>query len=158
MSDSTTTTPIYADRLSGENYLDATSMINAYLARYAKRATAIGAQVSPHLDESGYAEVQRAELVIGVNVLEDRGVLMVFAPIMRVPVTGREAFYRYLLELSFIATSDAAFAIDQNNDEIVARCLRRLSALDYEEFEDIVTTVGNVANQWHDLLVRKFGT
>lgn len=160
MSDSTptTTTPIYADRLSGENYLDATSMINAYLGRYAKRAGALGAQASLQLDESGYAEVERASVVVGINVLADRGVLMVFAPIMQVPVTGREAFFRHILELSFIATSDAAFAINAPRDEIVLRCLRRLSALDYEEFEDIVTTVGEVAHRWHDELARKYGT
>jgi hypothetical protein len=133
-------------------------MINAYLARYAKRADALGAKTTPHLDESEYAEVQRGEVLIGINVLADRGVLMVFAPIMPVPVTGREAFYRHLLELSFITTSDAAFAINAPRDEVVLRCLRRLSALDYEEFEDILMTVGHVASQWHDLLVRKYGT
>lgn len=155
---STPTTPIYADRMSGENFPDATSMINAYLARYALRADAVGAEASKELDESGYAEVQRGPVLIGINVLAERGVLMVFAPIMNVPVMGREAFFRHLLELSFITTSDAAFAINTPRDEVVLRCLRRLSALDYEEFEDIVMTVGEVAAKWHDVLTRKYGT
>jgi hypothetical protein len=155
---STPTSPIYADRLSGENFPDATTMINAYLARYALRADAVGAQASGELDSSGYAEVQRGPVLIGINVLADRGVLMVFAPIMAVPVVGREAFFRHLLELSFITTSDAAFAINAPRDEVVLRCLRRLSALDYEEFEDIVMTVGEVAAKWHDVLIRKYGT
>jgi hypothetical protein len=144
--------------MSGENFPDATSMVNAYLARYAMGAEAAGAQASGGLDESGYAEVQRGPVVIGINVLADRGVLMVFAPIMAVPVVGREAFFRHLLELSFITTSDAAFAINAPRDEVVLRCLRRLSALDYEEFEDIVSTVGDVASKWHDVLLRKYGT
>ena len=55
---------------------------------------------------------------------------------MDVPITGREAFYRTLLDMSFVATQDAAFAIDGPRDKVVLRCLRRLSALDYEEFED----------------------
>lgn len=133
-------------------------MINAYLARYSRRADAIGAIASGRLDESGFAEVQHRGMIVGVNVLADRGVLMVFAPVMHVPVTGRESFFRRLLELSFITTADAAFAINAPNDEVVLRCLRRLSALDYEEFEDILNTVTDVAVTWQEALVRNFGT
>jgi hypothetical protein len=163
VSDSTanTTAPIYADKTSGEKFADATGMVNAYLARFAERAALIdgrGEVLTPTLDETGYAQVQRGSATIGVNVLEEQGVLMVFSPIMPVPVTGREAFYRRILELSFVTTSDAAFAINAPQDEVVVRCLRRLSALDYEEFEDIVATVGEVADKWDDALVREFGT
>ena len=158
---SSTSTPIYADRNSGENFADATQMVNAYLSRFASRATLPddgGAPHAPQLDETGYAHMQRGSATIGVNVLESQGVLMVFAPIMPVPVTGREAFYRRLLELSFVTTSDASFAVNAHQDEVVVRCLRRLSALDYEEFEDILATVGDVADRWDDELIREFGT
>lgn len=135
-------------------------MVNAYLGRFADRAAleSDGQRHHPTLDETGYAHVQRGSATIGINVLEQQGVLMVFAPIMPVPVTGREAFYRRLLELSFVATSDASFAINTHQDEVVVRCLRRLSALDYEEFEDILATVGEVADRWDDVLIREFGT
>ncbi|HEY4117355.1 MAG TPA: YbjN domain-containing protein [Byssovorax sp.] len=155
------TAPIYADKSSGEKFADSTTMVDAYLARFAERAKLAddsGAHVTPKLDESGYAQVQRGSATIGVNVLTDQGVLMVFSPIMAVPVTGREAFYRRLLELSFVTTSDAAFAINAAQDEVVVRCLRRLSALDYEEFEDILATVGEVADRWDDALIGQFGT
>jgi hypothetical protein len=153
--------PIYADRNSGENFPDATSMVNAYLKRFADRAVlrdTEGARLVPALDEGGFTQVQRGSATIGINVLEEQGVLMVFSPIMPVPVTGREAFYRRLLELSFVTTSDAAFAINAARDEVVVRCLRRLSALDYEEFEDILATVGEVADRWDDELIRDYGT
>ncbi len=133
-------------------------MVNAYLARFAARATLRDDDGAPTLDETGYAHVQRGNATIGVNVLETQGVLMVFAPVMPVPITGREAFYRRLLELSFVTTSDASFAVNSHDDEVVVRCLRRLSALDYEEFEDILTTVGDVADRWHEELIREFGT
>ncbi|WP_234023910.1 YbjN domain-containing protein [Sorangium cellulosum] len=135
-------------------------MVNAYLARYT--AGSQGGSPSPGepgssaLDETGYAQLQHGSATIGVNVLEAQGVLMVFSPIMTVPLSGREAFYRRLLELSFITTSDAAFAIDKARNEVVVRCLRRLSALDYEEFEDIVATVSQVADTWDDALLREF--
>ena len=164
MSDSTpssTSTPIYSDRNSGENFADATRMVNAYLARFASRATPRddgGAALAPVLDITGYAHIQRGSATIGINVLEEQGVLMVFAPIMPVPVTGREAFYRRLLELSFVTTSDASFAVNSHQDEVVVRCLRRLSALDYEEFEDILATVGDVADRYDDELIKEFGT
>lgn len=155
------TSPIYADRVSGENFADATTMVNAYLVRFAERAalkSAAGAVAAPQLDETGYAQVQRGSATIGVNVLEEQGVLMIFSPIMQVPVTGREVFYRKLLELSFVTTSDAAFAINAPQDEVVVRALRRLSSLDYEEFEDLLATVGEVADKWDDALIRDYGT
>lgn len=152
--------PVYADRETGEKFPDATRMVNAYLARFAKRAGLTGeegAPLVPVLDDSGYAQVQRGSAIIGVNVLEKQGVLMVFSPIMQVPLAGREAFYRKLLELSFVQTSDAAFAINVDQDEVVVRNLRRLSGLDYEEFEDILTTVGEIADTWDDVLIRDWG-
>ncbi len=136
-------------------------MVNAYLVRFAERAalkSAAGAVAAPQLDETGYAQVQRGSATIGVNVLEEQGVLMIFSPIMQVPVTGREVFYRKLLELSFVTTSDAAFAINAPQDEVVVRALRRLSSLDYEEFEDLLATVGEVADKWDDALIRDYGT
>jgi hypothetical protein len=158
-----TTAPLYVDRATGEKFADATAMVNAYLARYTAAAAKTASGASPAegvqvLDETGYAHLQHGSATIGINVLEAQGVLMVFAPVLAVPVTGREPFYRRLLELSFIATSDAAFAIDKARDEVVVRCLRRLSALDYEEFEDIVATVSHVADTWDDVLLREFGT
>ena len=157
---SSTTAPIYADRNSGENFPDAKRMVNTYLQQFGKRAglrDEAGAPLVPVLDEAGYAQVQRGSAIIGINVLEQQGVLMVFSPIMPVPLVGREVFYRRLLELSFVKTSDAAFAINTQRDEVVVRCLRRLSALDFEEFEDILATVGEVADSWDDALIAEFG-
>ncbi|APR77384.1 Hypothetical protein A7982_02731 [Minicystis rosea] len=164
MSDATSSSPslpIYQDRNSGETFPDAAHMVNAYLQRFSERATlrdTNGERHVPVLDDTGFAQVQRGSATIGINVLEDQGVLMVFSPIMPVPVTGREAFYRRLLELSFVTTADAAFAINTARDEVVVRSLRRLSALDYEEFEDILATVGEVADHWDDELIRDYGT
>ena len=54
-------------------------------------------------------------------------------------------------------TSDAAFAIDAQKNEVYVRVLRRLSGLDYEEFEDLLDTVGKVADEWDDVLKKEFG-
>jgi hypothetical protein len=128
-------------------------MINAYLARFGERA---GSKLEA-LDASGYTLVKKGSASVGVNVLEDHGVLLFVAPVMPVPHTGRETFYRRLLESSFLTTSDAAFAIDAQRDEVVVRALRRLSGLDYEEFEDLLETVGKVADDWDDTLRAEFG-
>ena len=76
---------------------------------------------------------------------------------MKVPLTGKESLYRRILELSFLTTADASFAIDATKDEIFVRTLRRLSGLDYEEFEDLLETVGRVADDWDDRLRGEFG-
>ena len=52
---------------------------------------------------------------------------------------------------------NAAFAVDAQRDEVVVRALRRLSGLDYEEFEDLLETVGKVADEWDDVLRAEFG-
>ena len=145
--------PIYADRASGQSYPDARTMVNAYLVRFGERA---GTVLEP-LDSGGYTQVQRGSARVGVNVLEDHGVLLLVAPVMSVPLTGRESFYRRLLELSFLTTSDAAFALDTHRNEVVVRVLRRLSGLDYEEFEDLLDTVGRVTDDWDDRLRAEFG-
>jgi hypothetical protein len=154
VSEPQTTQPIYADRASGQTFPDARAMINAYLTRFGERA---GTKLEP-LDESGYTLVNKGSASVGINILEDHGVLLFVAPVMPVPITGREAFYRRLLELSFLTTSDSAFAIDGQRDEVVVRALRRLSGLDYEEFEDLLDTVGKVADDWDDTLKADFGT
>ncbi len=153
MSEPQAMQPIYADRATGQTFADARAMINAYLARFGERA---GAKLQP-LDASGYTLVNKGSASVGINVLEDHGVLLFVAPVMSVPITGRETFYRRLLELSFLTTSDAAFAIDGQRDEVVVRALRRLSGLDYEEFEDLLDTVGKVADDWDDTLRSEFG-
>lgn len=146
-------TAVYADRATGQTFADARTMVNAYIAKFAERA---GTKLEP-LDTSGYTQVKRGSANVGINVLDDHGVLLLLAPVIKVPVTGRETLYRRLLELSFIATSDAAFAIDSEKDEIFVRALRRLSGLDYEEFEDLVDTVCKVTDEWDDVLKKEFG-
>lgn len=144
--------PIYADRATGQRYSSARTMVNAYVARFGERA---GAAIEP-LDAGGYTQVRKGSATVGVNVLEDHGVLLLVAPVMPVPLTGHETLYRRLLELSFLTTSDAAFAIDGQRNEVVVRALRRLSGLDYEEFEDLLDTVGKVTDDWDDRLRVEF--
>lgn len=144
--------PIYSDRATGKRFSTATEMVDAYLKRFAERA---GIELRP-LDENGYTQTRKGSASIGVNVLDDHGVLLLIAPVMPVPRAGREALYRRLLELSFLTTADASFAIDAAKDEIFVRALRRLSGLDYEEFEDLLDTVGRVADEWDDVLKREF--
>jgi hypothetical protein len=128
-------------------------MVDAYLARFGERA---GAKLDA-LDASGYTLVRKGSASVGINVLEDHGVILFVAPVIQVPIVGKETLYRKLLELSFLTTSDAAFAVDAQRDEIVVRALRRLSGLDYEEFEDLLETVGKVADEWDDTLRAEFG-
>ncbi len=152
MSQPQSNTALYSDRATGQVFADPRAMVNAYLARFAERA---GITLEP-LDASGYTQVRKGSASVGINVLDDHGVLLLIAPVMPVPARGREALYRRLLELSFLTTADASFAIDAAKDEIFVRTLRRLSGLDYEEFEDLLDTVGRVADEWDDVLKREF--
>ena len=108
------------------------------------------------LNAQGYTEIARGSALVRINVVEEHGVVLMIAPVMRVPERNTEAFYRRLLELSFLATSDAAFAIDKKTDMAYLRILRRLEGMDYEEFEDLLHTIATVADEWDDKLKAQF--
>lgn len=144
--------PTYEDRGSGRTYRDATEMLNDYLLRFGKT---VGVELDP-LDDDGYTDVRRGSATVGINVLNEHGILLFLSRIMDVPKDGREAFYRRLLELNFLVTSDAAFAIDKDKDAVYLRALRRLSGLDFEEFEDLLHTMATVADEWDDRLAELF--
>ena len=127
--------------------------VDEYLARFGK---AVGVDI-PALDGDGYTQIKRGSATVGINVLEDRGVLMFLSPMMRVPDGKREELYRYLLEKNFLATSDGAFAIDKDTETVYLRALRGLEGLDYEEFTDLIDTLGRVADQYDDELASLFG-
>jgi len=142
----TTSAPVYADRSTGQSFETARVMVDEYLRRFGERSRAT---IRP-LDGAGHTELQRGSARVGVTVLEEHGVLLVVSKIMPVPERDREGFFRRLLELSMLRTSDAAFALE--GDHVFVRALRRLSGLDYEELEDLVDTVATVADQYDDAL------
>lgn len=146
-------TPTYQDRQTARVYRDANEMVNDYIRRF---GSAVGTELDP-LDDDGYTDVRRGSATVGINVLHEHGILLFLSRIMDVPREGREAFYRRLLELNFLVTSDAAFAIDKEKDAVYLRALRRLSGLDYEEFEDLLHTMASVADEWDDRLAQIFG-
>ena len=128
-------------------------LINEYLTRFGKEREV---EFDP-LNEQGFTNIARGSATVRVNVLDEHGVLLLLAPVMPVPEKNTEDFYRRLLELSFLATSDAAFAIDKKTDTVYLRALRRLEGLDYEEFEDLLHTIASVADAWDDKLRAQFG-
>lgn len=146
------TTPTYHDRQTGQTYPDAVTMVNEYLRRFGE---SVKVELDP-LDEDGYTDIRRGSATVGVNVLEEHGILLFLSRIMDVPREGRENFYRRLLELNFLVTSDSAFAIDKDRDAVYLRALRRLSGLDYEEFEDLLHTMAGIADEWDDRLNELF--
>lgn len=146
--------PIYQDRQSGRVYRDATDMVNDYIRRFGEL---VNVEIEP-VDEDGYTEVRRGSATVGINVLQEHGILLFLSRIMDVPEEGREDFYRRLLELNFLVTSDGAFAIDKDKNAVYLRALRGLSGLDYEEFEDLLNTIATVADEWDDRLAELFPT
>ena len=126
--------------------------INEFISRFGdERGLVLDA-----LNEEGFTQVARGSATVRITVLEEHGVLLLIAPVMKVPEKNTEAFYRRLLELSFLATSDAAFAIDKKTDMAYLRVLRRLEGLDYEEFDDLLHTIASVADEWDDKLRMQF--
>lgn len=148
----------YVDRETGKSFPDARSLVNEYLARFSTKvseATGLEVCVDP-LDADGYTSVARGSATVGINVIEEQDILMFLCRIMKVPQKRQLEFYRRLLELNYLATSDGAFAIERETDTIYLRARRPLAGLDYEEFEDMLHTVAATGDEWDDKLIAEF--
>lgn len=106
----------------------------------------------PPLGADGVGHVQRGSAVVSIHVLADKGILLVLSKVRDGVPDGNEALLRKLLELSFTATGDAAFALHPKTGECYLRILRGLEGLDYTEFEDMLHTIATVADEWDDKL------
>jgi len=149
----------YLDRDTGESHGSGKDLVNSYIRRFSQIVSkAVGSDVRfPPLDDSGFASLSRGSATIGINVLEDTGELLFLVKIMPVPSAAREECFRYLLELNYTSTADGAFAIEKETDSICLRALRSLANMDYEEFENLLDSVGSVADEWDDRLKARFG-
>lgn len=140
---------VFLDHEHQRVYRDAPEMVNDYIERFTQSV-----KISPtRLDRDGYCEIQRGSATVGINVLSEHGVLLILSKVIDVPSRNREAFYRRLLELNFLVTRAGAFAIDTDRDAVYLRAQRNLAGLDYVEFRDLMTTMGNVADEWDDRLL-----
>lgn len=106
----------------------------------------------PPMGADGVGHVQRGSAVVSIHVLPDKGILLVLSKVLDAIPAGKEALLRRLLEASFTATGDAAFALHPKTGEVFLRILRGLDGLDYAEFEDMLHTIATVADQWDDEL------
>ena len=148
----------FVDRETGRTFADARGLVDAYIARFSSKvAEARGSAITfDPLDADGYTCVSRGSATIGINVLAEEGVLLFLARVLKIPAEGREELYRFLLELNFTATSDAAFAVEKDTDTVCLRAMRSIAGLDYEEFEDMLHTIAAVADEWDDELQARF--
>ncbi len=127
------------------------------VAEYIQRFSELIGVPIPQLDQDGFTQVARGSATVGINVVEEKGFLMFLAPIMEVPANNKEALYRQLLELNYLATEDGAFAVDRQSGRVYLRALRSLESLDFDEFVDLLDTVARVADEWDDKLRAQFG-
>lgn len=129
----------------------------ARVAEYIQRfSDLIGVQIDP-LDQDGFTQVARGSATIGINVIDQKGIILFLAPIMDVPQSRREEFFRQLLELNYLATEDGAFSIDKESNRVYLRALRSLDSFDFDEFVDMLDTIARVADEWDDKLKAQFG-
>lgn len=127
--------------------------MNEFLQKFGKERDL---ELDP-LSTDGVSEIARGSATVRIHLLAESDVLVLLAPIMKVPSRDVEAFYRRLLELSFLTTGDAAFAIDKKTDTVYLRILRSAAGLDYAEFEELLETIATVADDWDDQLRQQFG-
>lgn len=128
-------------------------MIDQYVRRF---GASVGVRFDP-LSSAGHTYLRRGSATVGINVLESEGVIVFLSPMLEVPPRRREALFRRLLELNFLLTADAAFAIEKESNLIYLRLLRGLEGLDYGEFVDMLDTIARVADDWDDRLRAEFG-
>ncbi len=127
--------------------------VNDYLARF---SAIVGVPIPP-LDGDGYTQVVRGSATIGLNVLAEKGFMLLLSPMMDTPARNQAELYRTLLELNYLRTEEAAFAIDRESGRVYLRALRSLELLDFDEFCELLDTVARIADEWDDKLRSQFG-
>ncbi|MBN2530256.1 MAG: YbjN domain-containing protein [Deltaproteobacteria bacterium] len=149
---------VFIDRDTNQSYETAKDLVNAYIERFGKGVSAVtGTEVRfEPLDADGFTRVKRGSATVGINVMSQADALIFVARIMKTPATRTEECYRRLLELNYTATSEAAFAVEKSTDTICLRAQRTISGLDYDEFEEMLSTIATVADEWDDPLIREF--
>ena len=86
----------------------------------------------------------------------DSSDLIVYFPIMKVPVEKSMPFYRRLLELNRGLMGKAAFAVnDENIVSIIAG--RSVVDIDPNEMADIIIRTARMADYYDDTLLEEFG-
>ena len=145
----------YTDSLSGQSFDSPRLLVQSYLSRFAER-TNLGPLT---LDEDDFVELRRGSAEIGVHVFDPKAVMMIYSPILSLQTLDtkkRLALYQKLLEMSFLSTGEASFAIQSSDEKVVVRSFRRIAGLDYTEFEGLLNNVGSVADRWDDELKKDF--
>jgi hypothetical protein len=132
------------------NYL---RLVDKYLLEFSR----ISGAPFVGLDTQGATQLKRGSATVVINVLVDHGVLLLLSPIMPVPERHQLSLYRRLLELNFLGTADAGFAIDSESEMVYLRAMRQLQGLDFDEFAQLVDAVAKVADEWDDPLRAEFG-
>ena len=127
---------------------------NGYLARFSQMA---GVPVAA-LNAEGYTQVVRGSATIGISVLFDKGFLLLLSPMMESPSRHQAELFRALLELNYLRTEEAAFAIDRESGRIYLRALRSLDLLDFDQLCELLDTVARIADEWDDKLRSQFGS
>ena len=86
----------------------------------------------------------------------DNSDLIVYFPIMKVPVEKSMPFYRRLLELNRGLMGKASFAVDdQNTVSIIAG--RSVAGIDPSEMADLIVRTARMADYYDDALLEEFG-
>ena len=82
--------------------------------------------------------------------------MVAIAPLFRAVPSGKEqAFYRRLLEHNAYMGGVASFAI-QGDGWVVLQAGRSVKAIDAQEFENLVSSVGRFADRFDDQLIAEF--
>jgi len=86
----------------------------------------------------------------------DSSDLLVFFPLMRVPLAKSLAFYRRLLEINDELFGKAAFAVDKEN-VVSLLAGRKIFDLDPDELAELMLHTSTLADYYDDVLLDEFG-
>lgn len=148
----------YEDKDTQEVFSSAKDLVNFYISKFSKEVSkAAGVDVKfDALDDDGHTSVSRGSATIGINVIEEQGILLFLARIMKVPPENQLSLFQELLELNYLATGDSSFALEKATNTLCLRAHRSIQGLDYSEFEDLLHTVASVADEWDDKLIEQY--
>lgn len=131
---------------------EVSSMIESY---FASRNLLAKDHVLDSSDGCGWWVKQgTATVYIFVQETANGSVIRITSPLVKIPQTNREDFYRKLLDIN----SDlSACALSTHDEVVLVVTQRHTTGLDQEELDEIVWNVAYVADLLDEKLCREFG-
>lgn len=139
------------DELAGLNYVETIETVISGLDQFDNALVSHGDQ--GHIWKFKYGSV---DVFVQLTGSTDEDSLTIWSAVLSLPVQNESGLYRRLLELNWLTTLEAHFALF--NNQVVVLATRTLAELSAGEISRGITIVATIADEYDDVLKAEFAS